>query len=60
VYLRRGLLKKKPCEGTRNGRRCMRRRVQMHHDDYSKPLDVRWLCDDCHRAHHREHEKARG
>jgi hypothetical protein len=27
-------------------------RPQAHHPDYSKPLDVVWLCDDHHKQAH--------
>ncbi len=42
--VRSGALKKKPCEV------CGAAKVDAHHDDYTKPLDVRWLC----RKHHLE------
>ena len=44
--IKKGTLVREPCEicGTTV-------RVQAHHDDYSKPLSVRWLCF----VHHREY-----
>jgi len=42
--IRDGRLERKPCEV------CGCERVEAHHDDYSKPLEVRWLC----RTHHLE------
>lgn len=40
-----GKLVREPCEV------CGNPKVDAHHDDYCKPLSVRWLC----RAHHFEH-----
>jgi hypothetical protein len=45
--IRDGRLVRQPCEVCRTTLR-----VQAHHDDYSKPLDVRWLCFKHHREHH--------
>lgn len=44
--LRRGLLKKSSCEV------CGEEKTEAHHDDYSKPFDVRWLCTTHHAEHH--------
>jgi hypothetical protein len=27
-------------------------RIQAHHPDYTKPLEVEWLCIECHAAEH--------
>lgn len=47
-----GKLKRQPCE------KCGCLKVDAHHDDYSKPLVVRWLCRPHHMEHHRLLRKA--
>lgn len=32
---------------------CGGKDAEMHHHDYSKPLDVNWLCKSCHSFIHR-------
>lgn len=27
-------------------------KIEAHHTDYSRPLDVQWLCQSCHRREH--------
>jgi len=50
VYKRRGLLVPQFCKcGNRN-----KLNLQMHHTDYDKPLDVTWLCQECHTKEHME------
>jgi hypothetical protein len=34
-------------------------KAHAHHDDYTKPYDVRWLCQQCHNAHHAAERAAR-
>lgn len=45
--IKSGNLQRSPCQmcGTEN-------HVHAHHDDYSKPLEVMWLCPIHHRARH--------
>lgn len=46
VYVRRGKVKRLPCE-------ICGQKAEAHHEDYSKPLEVVWLC----RKHHLQHHK---
>lgn len=47
VYIKRGKIKPQPC-------RICGTKAQAHHEDYSKPLEVDWLCKAHHQKHHNE------
>jgi hypothetical protein len=44
-----GELRREGCEGCKSTVL-----IHAHHDDYAKPLVVRWLCPKCHGRHHRK------
>src|ERR1017187_7028487 len=46
--VKKGTLVKQPCE------RCGDLNVEAHHENYDRPLDVRWLCKKHHVARHGE------
>lgn len=45
-HIRRGKLVRGSCE------KCGSEKAHAHHHDYSRPLDVRWLCRKCHAVEH--------
>ncbi len=47
VYISRGLI-----DGPSECAFCGEHATQMHHEDYSKPLEVTWLCKQCHQSLH--------
>lgn len=51
LAIARGDLIRKPCEV------CGAERSQAHHDDYQKPLDVKWFCQPHHVVYHRSLKK---
>lgn len=47
----KGIINKKPCE------KCGNEKSEMHHEDYSKPKEVTWLCRECHVDLHTERNR---
>jgi len=54
TYLARGKLRRSACVD------CGDPASQMHHEDYSQPLQVTWLCRPCHKERHDSGEVVRG
>lgn len=53
--IRQGRLVRQPCE------RCgSEEKTDAHHSDYTKPLQVEWLCHNCHEAEHADMRRAIG
>ena len=47
--VRSGNLEREDCEKCGSSKD-----IHAHHDDYKKPLNVRWLCPKCHTAWHKK------
>jgi hypothetical protein len=47
LYVKRGSIKKLPCCN------CGDINSEAHHEDYTKPLDIAWLCRKCHLQYHK-------
>lgn len=45
--IRAGKITRQPCENCGTTKR-----IHAHHEDYSKPFEINWLCFDCHMSHH--------
>ena len=45
------IIKPSKCENCKT--LCAKRNIEGHHNDYSKPLKVKWLCQGCHGKIHR-------
>lgn len=53
-YIKKGLVARKPCEI------CDSLDSHAHHDDYTRPLNVRWLCPIHHKEWHMHNTPKRG
>lgn len=51
MLVARGTLIRQPCE------KCQNPDSEAHHDDYSKPRVIKWLCRKCHLQYHSECRK---
>ena len=56
--IQQGVIVPAACEvcGESGTMRDGRRNVQAHHDDYNKPLSVKWLCQKHHHEWHKSHK----
>lgn len=45
--IKRGEIKRQPCEV------CGGAKAEAHHDNYDKPLEIKWLCPKCHAEYHK-------
>lgn len=52
--VKKGLIPRLPCKD------CGHEPAQMHHEDYSRPLEVVWLCRSCHTLRHQDEAKTQG